>query len=42
MAGAVTETSGSAATVLAASEAVERAARDLRGEVEGFLREVAA
>jgi methyl-accepting chemotaxis protein len=41
MAGAVTETRSSAVTVLAASEAVEKAAGDLRGEVEGFLQQVA-
>jgi len=39
--GAATETRGSAETVLAASEAVEKAAGDLRAEVEGFLQKVA-
>jgi methyl-accepting chemotaxis protein len=38
---AATETQASAETVLAASEAVEKAAGDLRGEVEGFLQKVA-
>jgi len=41
VAGAATETRGSAETVLAASEAVEKAAGDLRTEVEGFLQKVA-
>jgi methyl-accepting chemotaxis protein len=41
MASAVAETRTSAVTVLAASEAVEKAAGDLRGEVEGFLQQVA-
>jgi methyl-accepting chemotaxis protein len=41
VAGAATETRGSAETVLAASEAVETAAADLRKEVEGFLQKVA-
>ena len=41
VAGAATETRGSAQTVLATSEAVERAADDLRVEVEGFLEKVA-
>jgi methyl-accepting chemotaxis protein len=41
VAGAATETRGSAETVLAASQAVESAAGDLRGEVEGFLAKVA-
>ena len=39
--GAATETRGSAETVLAASQAVETAAADLREEVEGFLQKVA-
>jgi NO-binding membrane sensor protein with MHYT domain/methyl-accepting chemotaxis protein len=41
VAGAATETRGSAETVLAASQAVETAAADLRSEVEGFLQKVA-
>jgi hypothetical protein len=41
VAGAATETRGSAETVLSASEAVETAATDLRGEVESFLQQVA-
>jgi NO-binding membrane sensor protein with MHYT domain/methyl-accepting chemotaxis protein len=41
VAGAATETHGSAETVLAASQAVESAAADLRTEVEGFLQKVA-
>jgi methyl-accepting chemotaxis protein len=41
VAGAATETRGSAQTVLATSEAVEKAADDLRVEVEGFLETVA-
>jgi NO-binding membrane sensor protein with MHYT domain len=41
VAGAATETRSSAETVLAASEAVETAAADLRKEVEGFLQKVA-
>jgi len=41
VAGAATETRGSAETVLATSEAVETAATDLRTEVEGFLEKVA-
>ena len=39
--GAATETRGSAETVLAASQAVETAAANLREEVEGFLQKVA-
>jgi methyl-accepting chemotaxis protein len=39
--GAATETRGSAETVLAASQAVEAAAANLREEVEGFLQKVA-
>jgi methyl-accepting chemotaxis protein len=39
--GDATETRGSAETVLAASQAVETAAADLRQEVEGFLQKVA-
>ena len=39
--GAATETRSSAETVLAASQAVETAAADLRQEVEGFLQKVA-
>jgi methyl-accepting chemotaxis protein len=39
--GAATETRGSAETVLAASQAVETAAANLRQEVEGFLQKVA-
>src|SRR5271166_1567517 len=41
VAGAATETRGSAETALSASEAVEKAADDLRLEVEGFLGKVA-
>ena len=41
VAGAATETRGSAETVLAASQAVETAAGDLRAEVEDFLQKVA-
>src|SRR5712691_10071944 len=41
VAGAAIETRGSAETMLAASEAVEKAAGDLRSEVEGFLQTVA-
>jgi NO-binding membrane sensor protein with MHYT domain len=41
VAGAATETRGSAETVLSASEAVELAASNLRQEVEGFLQKVA-
>jgi len=41
VAGAATETRGSAETVLAASEAVATAAGNLRNEVEGFLQKVA-
>ena len=41
VAGAVTEALGSAETVLAASEAVETAAADLRAEVADFLHKVA-
>jgi methyl-accepting chemotaxis protein len=41
VAGAAIETRGSAETMLAASEAVEKAAGDLRSEVEGFLQKVA-
>jgi methyl-accepting chemotaxis protein len=41
VAGAATETRGSAETVLAASQAVEKAAGDLRTEVEDFLQKVA-
>jgi methyl-accepting chemotaxis protein len=41
VAGAAIETRGSAETVLAASEAVEKAAGDLRTEVEDFLQKVA-
>ena len=41
VAGAATETRGSAETVLATSETVEKAADDLRVEVEGFLEKVA-
>ena len=41
VAGAATETRGSAETVLAASQAVETAAAELRSEVEGFLQKVA-
>ena len=41
VAGAATETRGSAEIVLAASKAVETAAADLRTEVEGFLQKVA-
>ena len=41
VAGAATETRGSAQTVLSASEAVEQAAANLRSEVETFLQKVA-
>jgi methyl-accepting chemotaxis protein len=41
VAGATTETQQSAQTVLAASESVEKAAANLRSEVEGFLTKVA-
>jgi methyl-accepting chemotaxis protein len=41
VAGATTETRGSAQTVLVASEAVAAAAGDLRAEVESFLQKVA-
>jgi methyl-accepting chemotaxis protein len=41
VAGATTETQESAQTVLAASESVEKAAANLRSEVEGFLTKVA-
>ncbi len=41
VAGAATETRGSAETVLSASEAVETAAANLRNEVESFLQKVA-
>jgi methyl-accepting chemotaxis protein len=41
VAGAATETRGSAQTVLACSEAVATAAGDLRTEVESFLQQVA-
>ncbi len=41
VAGAAAETRSSAQTVLATSEAVEKAADDLRFEVEGFLKKVA-
>jgi methyl-accepting chemotaxis protein len=41
VAGAATETRSSAETVLTASEAVEKATADLRGEVEKFLVKVA-
>jgi methyl-accepting chemotaxis protein len=41
VAGAAIETRGSAETMLAASQAVEKAAGDLRSEVEGFLQKVA-
>ena len=40
--GAATETRRSAESVLTASQAVEQAAAELRGEVEGFLARVAA
>jgi len=42
VAGTATETRQSAETVLTASKAVEAAAADVRSEVEGFLRKVAA
>ncbi len=42
VAGAITETSSSAQMLLAAATAVEEAAVNLRGEVDGFLRQVAA
>ena len=42
VAGAATETRQSAESVLAASQAVEAAAAELRREVEGFLARVAA
>ena len=41
VAGATTETQESAQTVLAAAESVEKAAANLRSEVEGFLTKVA-
>jgi hypothetical protein len=41
VAGATTETQESAQTVLAASESVEKAAANLRSEVEGFFTKVA-
>jgi methyl-accepting chemotaxis protein len=41
VAGATTETQESAQTVLAVSESVEKAAANLRSEVEGFLTKVA-
>jgi len=41
VAGATTETQESAQTMLAASESVEKAAANLRSEVEGFLTKVA-
>jgi methyl-accepting chemotaxis protein len=41
VAGATTETQESAQTALAASESVEKAAANLRSEVEGFLTKVA-
>jgi methyl-accepting chemotaxis protein len=41
VAGAATETRGSAETVLTASEAVEKATNALRSEVEKFLVKVA-
>jgi methyl-accepting chemotaxis protein len=41
VAGAATETRGSAEAMLATSQAVEKAAGDLRSEVEGFLQKVA-
>jgi len=42
VAGAIAETSSSAQMLLAAAAAVEAAAVNLRGEVDGFLRQVAA
>ena len=42
VAGAIAETSSSAQMLLAAADAVEEAAVNLRGEVDGFLRQVAA
>ena len=42
VAGAIAETSTSAQMLLAAAAAVEEAAVNLRGEVDGFLRQVAA
>jgi methyl-accepting chemotaxis protein len=41
VAGAVDRTGASAATVLEVSQAMQSAAADLRGKVEGFLRKVA-
>jgi methyl-accepting chemotaxis protein len=41
VAGATTETQQSAQTVLTASESVEKAAANLRSEVESFLTNVA-
>jgi hypothetical protein len=41
VAGATIETQESVQTVLAASESVEKAAANLRSEVEGFLTNVA-
>jgi methyl-accepting chemotaxis protein len=42
VAGAIAETSSSAQMLLAAADAVEQAAVNLRGEVDAFLRQVAA
>jgi methyl-accepting chemotaxis protein len=42
VAGAIAETSTSAQMLLAAADAVQQAAVNLRGEVDGFLRQVAA
>ena len=42
VAGAATETAQAAESMLAAAQAVEAAAAELRGEVEGFLARVAA
>ena len=41
VAGATTDTQESAQTVLTASQSVEQAAENLRGEVESFLTKVA-
>jgi len=42
VAGAIAETSSSAQMLLSAADAVQQAAVNLRGEVDGFLRQVAA
>ena len=42
VAGAITKTDGSASTVLSAAQDVEKAAKRLQDDVEGFLRKVAS